>query len=106
MSSNLDNLEKTKEWYDKNSKDYTMHVRDSADAVYHHYYEKPAMYGLLASDLTGKRILSLGCGSGEDCGELVRRGASVVGIDIAAGLIDEAKKAYQAPTTLWATWRT
>lgn len=52
------------------------------------------MYGLLSDDLTGKRVLSIGCGSGEDCHELQRRGASVVGIDLSAGLIEQARLKY------------
>lgn len=94
MSINTDNSLKTKQWYDDNASEYTAHVRDQADSVYHHHYEKPAMYSLLPKDLSGKRVLSLGCGSGEDCSELSKRGASVAGIDISSGLIDQAIQKY------------
>lgn len=94
MNSNTDNNLKTKQWYDENANDYTSHVRNQSDSVYHHHYEKPAMYDMLPKDLTGKKVLSLGCGSGEDCYELYTRGALVSGLDISAGLIDQAKKKY------------
>src|SRR5580693_730079 len=56
----------TIEWYNQHAGDYTRHVRNPDKSVYHSLYEKPAMYKLLP-DLHGKTILSIGCGSGEDC---------------------------------------
>ena len=44
--------------------------------------EKPALFAL-CPDLTGKRVLDMGCGCGENCREFARRGAAeVMGIDI------------------------
>jgi SAM-dependent methyltransferase len=86
--------ERTKKWYDANAKAYTKHVRDQDDSTYHSLYEKPAMYSLLP-DLNSKHVISLGCGSGEDCHYLKAQGAkSVVGIDISKKLIDIAKDSY------------
>lgn len=80
------------DWYNKNAEGYAKHVRDINDSVYHSYYEKPAMYKLVP-DLAGKKVLSIGCGSGEDISYLKKLGAQdAVGIDISSGLINIAKK--------------
>lgn len=90
MSTN----KKTVDWYNENAKSYTNHVRNTADSIYHAYYEKPAMYANLP-DLNGKRVLSLGCGSGEDTQYLLSKGAiESVGIDISAELINIASASY------------
>lgn len=82
------------DWYNQNSKHYTKHVRNPDDSIYHSLYEKPAMYDLLP-ELGGKSVISLGCGSGEDCDYLVQQGASqVTGIDIAEGMIEIARATY------------
>ena len=84
----------TIKWYNEHAKDYTAHVRNASNSVYHAYYEKPAMYALVP-DVNGKRVLSLGCGSGEDSQYLKSLGAiNSVGVDISKGLIDIAKKSY------------
>jgi ubiquinone/menaquinone biosynthesis C-methylase UbiE len=81
-------------WYNQNADNYTNHVRNPDDSIYHSLYEKPAMYGLLPN-LEGKSAISLGCGSGEDCHFLQQQGASqVTGIDISEGLIGIAKDTY------------
>ncbi len=46
----------------------------------------------LPQDLTGKRILDAGCGTGQTSIELAERGCEVVGIDISSSLIEVAKK--------------
>ena len=54
------------------------------------------MRGVLLSslplDLTGRRILDAGCGTGAFACEAARRGAHVVAIDIAASLVDVARE--------------
>jgi SAM-dependent methyltransferase len=57
----------------------------------HEFIEKPTMYGLIP-DVAGKKVLCLGCGTGEECAELVRRGADVVGVDLSKVSIDYAKE--------------
>src|SRR5690349_3354097 len=48
----------------------------------HTYLEKPAMMAQLPA-LRGKAVLCLGCGTGEECAELLALGAKrVVGIDV------------------------
>ncbi|MCF7865251.1 MAG: methyltransferase domain-containing protein [Candidatus Pacebacteria bacterium] len=86
--------EKTLDWYQKRAEKYTNHVRNPDDAVYHSYYEKPAMYALLP-DLKGKTVLSVGCGSGEDSNYLKNQGATKsVGIDLSSELIKIASQTY------------
>ena len=86
---------KTQTWYEENAKSYAEHVRNPEDSLYHAYYEKPAMYGLLP-DLKGKTVLSLGCGSGEDSNYLKQQGAEEsIGIDLSKGLILIAEESYR-----------
>jgi ubiquinone/menaquinone biosynthesis C-methylase UbiE len=81
-------------WYDENAHSYTEHVRNQKDSVYHSLYEKPAMYALLP-ELRGKKVISLGCGSGEDSHYLKLKGADEsVGIDISKELIKIAIESY------------
>ncbi|MBU3113895.1 class I SAM-dependent methyltransferase [Clostridium lacusfryxellense] len=58
---------------------------------YNNLQEKPAMQSLLP-DLTGKTILDLGCGFGENCVDFIGRGAArVVGVDISEKMLAVAK---------------
>lgn len=90
MSTNKESLD----WYNNNAKEYTAHVRDPKDSVFHSYYEKPAMYSALPN-LKNKKVLSLGCGSGEDSQYLKNLSAAEsVGIDISNGMIKIASNSY------------
>lgn len=46
-------------------------------------------------DVTGKRVLDAGCGSGRYCVELARRGADVTGIDLAGSMVEMSRQAAQ-----------
>lgn len=82
---------RTIDWYNDNAEGYTKHVQTTTESVYHSYYEKPAMYSLLP-DIKDKKVISLGCGSGEDSEYLRNLGTSQsVGVDISEKLIDIAK---------------
>lgn len=60
----------------------------------HLFIEKPAMKIKIAN-LTGKKVLSVGCGSGEECTLLQKKGATdITGIDTANKLIKEAQRLY------------
>jgi len=51
-----------------------------------------------ATDFNGKRVLDIGCGTGETAAGIAARSAqSVVGIDYASSAIKEAKRRHQAP---------
>jgi ubiquinone/menaquinone biosynthesis C-methylase UbiE len=86
--------ERSIQWYNQHADEYTSHVRNPDESIYHSLYEKPAMYSLLP-DLHGKSVVSLGCGSGEDCHYLQQQGAAkVTGIDISESLLKAAGSAY------------
>ena len=55
------------------------------------YYERPAMLAL-AEDVTGRRILDAGCGSGPLLAALRDRGAVVTGFDKSAGMVELARR--------------
>ncbi len=59
----------------------------------HKYLEKPAMYSQLPN-LENKKVLCLGCGAGEECEYLRKKGAKVIGIDISKELIKMAKQKF------------
>lgn len=85
---------KTIAWYNENAKKYTAHVRNPKESVYHAYYEKPAMYNLVPN-IKNKKVLSLGCGSGEDSFHLKKLGVKEsIGIDISKELIKIAKESH------------
>jgi len=79
--------------YSNYAEQWAMRMR-GGENIAHEYLEKPAMYKHLP-DLTGKRVLAVGCGTGEECAYLKSLGASkVVGIDVSKGLIEYAQKSY------------
>ncbi|MET7294965.1 class I SAM-dependent methyltransferase [Streptomyces griseoloalbus] len=55
------------------------------------YYERPAILAL-AGDVTGRRILDAGCGSGPLSAALRDRGAVVTGVDASAGMLALARR--------------
>jgi SAM-dependent methyltransferase len=57
----------------------------------HEFIEKPTMYGLIP-DVAGKKVFCLGCGTGEECAELVRRGADVLGVDLSKVSVEYARE--------------
>jgi SAM-dependent methyltransferase len=77
--------------------DYTqkwINKRSSSSHLSHEYLEKPAMSDLLP-DLSGKSVLCVGCGSGEECQMILGRGAKkVVGIDTNPEFIKYANETY------------
>jgi SAM-dependent methyltransferase len=63
--------------------------------LFHIYLDKPAMHSLL-QNLSGKRVLCLGCGSGEECDYIRSKGAAeVVGIDLSKAMIEYAKRNFE-----------
>lgn len=61
-------------------------VRAGRDAM------RATLLSWLPADLTGKRVLDAGCGTGALAIEAAKRGAQVLAIDIAPGLIEIAKQ--------------
>jgi len=63
--------------YDLFADEFLEHAQDG---FFNAHYDRPACLELLG-DVTGKRVLDAACGPGLYAGELVRRGAQVVGFD-------------------------
>lgn len=63
------------------------------------YYERPAVLKL-AGDVSGRRILDAGCGSGALFAELRERGAMVTGIDASAEMLEVARRRLGADADL------
>lgn len=60
-------------------------------------FEIPALLSMMP-DLTGKRVLDLGCGFGEHCKMFVERGAAkVVGVDISRKMLEIAQQENSDP---------
>lgn len=53
---------------------------------------RATMLSWLQDDLRGRRVLDAGCGTGAMAVELARRGAEVVAVDVAAGLVEMARE--------------
>src|SRR4051794_459027 len=82
--------------YDRNAEGYTT---ENETNLLNAYYERPAMLEL-AGDVTGRRILDAGCGSGPLFSELRDRGAIVTGIDSSAGMLELARRRLGADADL------
>lgn len=65
-------------------------VREGRDAM------RGLMLSRLPEDLSGTRVLDAGCGAGQMSAELARRGADVVGVDLAPELLDIARRRLPA----------
>lgn len=83
---------KTIQAYNESAKVWAERLRSGNNPA-HRFLEKPAMYAKLPN-LKGLRVLCLGCGTGEECDMLSAMGATVTGVDISSGLIEEARKAF------------
>ncbi|MDG3041411.1 magnesium protoporphyrin IX methyltransferase [Roseicyclus marinus] len=66
-------------------------VREGRDRM------RAIMLSRLPNDLTGRRVLDAGCGTGAMTEELARRGAEVVAIDISPALVEIAAKRLPEP---------
>lgn len=74
--------------YDSFADSFAVHAEHSP---YNAHYDRPAVLGLLG-DVSGCRILDVGCGSGLYAAELARRGAHVTGFDSSAKLVQHARQ--------------
>jgi SAM-dependent methyltransferase len=59
----------------------------------------PAQVRHALGELSGKRVLHLGCGTGEGSAELADRGAVVTGVDVLSDALDAARERW--PSILW-----
>ncbi|WP_410621085.1 class I SAM-dependent methyltransferase [Amycolatopsis sp. cmx-8-4] len=82
--------------YDGFAEAYTV---ENETSLMNAYYERPATLAL-AGDVTGRRILDAGCGSGPLFAALRDRGAVVSGFDQSAAMLDQARKRLGDDTDL------
>ena len=81
------------DFYNDYAREWTERLRDGKNIV-HTYLEKPAFLKTIG-DVTGKKILCVGCGSGDECMELKNAGAEhVVGVDLSPEFIKIAKESF------------
>ncbi len=79
--------------YKDYAEQWTERMRAGKNIV-HDYVAKPALYKTLG-DLKNKKVLCIGCGSGEECAYIKSQGASeVVGTDISPDFIRIAKESF------------
>lgn len=64
---------------------------ENENSLVNAYYERPGMLAL-AGNVTGRRILDAGCGSGALSAALTDRGAAVTGIDASVGMLELASR--------------
>ncbi|MET8031909.1 class I SAM-dependent methyltransferase [Streptomyces sp. NPDC005345] len=74
--------------YDRFAEAY---AAENENSLVNAYYERPAMLAL-AGDVTGRRVLDAGCGSGPLSAALRDRGAVVTGIDVSAAMLALARR--------------
>lgn len=65
--------------------------RENESSLFNAYYERPEMLRL-AGDVTGRRVLDAGCGSGPLSAALRAKGAVVTGFDASAAMVDLARQ--------------
>ncbi|MEV4398762.1 class I SAM-dependent methyltransferase [Nonomuraea sp. NPDC049607] len=82
--------------YDRMAEGYTT---ENETSLTNAYYERPAMLEL-AGNVTGRRILDAGCGSGPLFSALRDRGATVTGVDASAGMLEQARQRLGADADL------
>jgi SAM-dependent methyltransferase len=75
---------------------YTKYAKDYADAIndnaFNAHFERPSTLSMLASDLTNKKILDLGCGSGVYAQYFLEKGAQLTAIDFHQEMINILKQ--------------
>jgi ubiquinone/menaquinone biosynthesis C-methylase UbiE len=69
----------------------TAYSRENESSLFNRYYERPEMLRL-AGEVSGRRILDAGCGSGPLSAALQAQGAVVTGLDLSAAMIDLARQ--------------
>lgn len=88
----MSNLKNTINDYDEYADAIAQSNSDGLNRA-HRYIEKPAMYATLP-DVNQKRILCVGCGTGEECGYISAKGGLVTGIDLSSKSINIARKKH------------
>ncbi|MEU7783759.1 GrpB family protein [Amycolatopsis sp. NPDC049159] len=76
--------------YDAFSESYATHAEKS---VTNAWYDRPAIVEL-AGDVSGRRVLDVGCAAGHLSALLAARGAEVLGVDASAGMVSVAQRKF------------
>lgn len=79
---------------DSSNAGYTDYGFHSTDASHMHVRFMPHVFALAGRIGQGTRVFDVGCGNGFTCGEFLKRGCRVVGIDLGRQGIEIARKAY------------
>lgn len=88
----MDIEEHTKKAYDNYGDQYEKTREEKApERAYNEFLEKPCMINAI-SNIKGKTLLDIGCGSGEHIKEYLKKGAKAEGVDISSTMIEIAKK--------------
>ncbi len=83
----MDDGTRSAEQYDAMAADYAAH---NASSPFNAYYERPATIALLG-EVSGRRILEVGCGAGVLTAWLVDHGATVTAFDVSDQMISLAR---------------
>lgn len=86
----MDDHEVAARWHG-NADVWSRHVRAGYD-TYRDHLNNPAFFALIG-DIEGMVALDAGCGEGYNTRLLARRGARMIGVDIAEGMIEQARAA-------------
>ncbi|MCP2163400.1 class I SAM-dependent methyltransferase [Goodfellowiella coeruleoviolacea] len=78
--------------YDRFADEFAEHARDG---LYNAHYDRPACLDLLGP-VAGRRVLDVACGPGLYAEELVRRGASVIGLDHSPRMVELSRQRVPA----------
>lgn len=115
MSRKFKQTRNPKEWCEpKGKREYNLYMTEAnnydsfaplrqkqlqnGEVLPHKYVEKPMMAGMLPN-LSGKKVLMIGCGTGEETELLEKYGAEgLVGIDLSKVSVELAQKAYPRHT--------
>jgi SAM-dependent methyltransferase len=80
---------RTREAYDRLADVWS---QTTDDGPWNGHLERPALRSLIPSDLAEATVLDAGCGSGAQAEWLLGRGADVVGVDLSAAMVEQAKQ--------------
>lgn len=83
--------------YDALAQDYERHITEN---IHNAYLDRPAVLNLLPP-VQGKRVLDMGCGPGWYSSWLVEHGAQVVGFDISAQMVEQARQTLANQATFY-----
>jgi ubiquinone/menaquinone biosynthesis C-methylase UbiE len=83
----IDDGNRSAEQYNTMAVDY---AADNAESPYNAYYERPATIALLG-EMTGRRVLEVGCGAGILTSWLVEHGATVTAFDVSDQMVTLAR---------------